>query len=104
MTDRRCRQPTADLLLMGVVLMKSQHSERRAPQRMASPDPPQSRLPALGRRGGGWVAIQVTLLAVAVAAGMLGTSWPPAAQLWLWIGGSVVLILSLIHISEPTRR
>lgn len=77
---------------MGVVLMKSQHSERRAPQRMASPDPPQSRLPALGRRGGGWVAIQVTLLAVAVAAGMLGTSWPPAAQLWLWIGGSVVLV------------
>ncbi|HEY3408523.1 MAG TPA: methyltransferase, partial [Propionicimonas sp.] len=72
--------------------MKTQHTQRRAPQRMVSPEPPESRLPALGRRGGGWVAIQVVLVAVAVAAGLLGAPWPAAAQLWLWIGGGAVLL------------
>ncbi|MGB7961441.1 MAG: isoprenylcysteine carboxylmethyltransferase family protein [Propionicimonas sp.] len=59
---------------------------------MATEQPRQSRLPALGRRGGGWVALQVVIFAVTVAAGLLGTAWPVAARPWLWAGGSVVFV------------
>ena len=51
-----------------------------------------SRLPALGRRGGGWVAIQMALLAAAVAAGLVGAAWPPAASPWLAAAGGVVAL------------
>lgn len=54
--------------------------------------PGHSRLPALGRRGGGWVGLQVVLFAVSAAAGLLGTDWPAAAQPWLRVGGSVTLV------------
>ena len=48
-----------------------------------------SRLPSLGRRGGGWVALQVAFLAAAVATGVLGAAWPHAASPWLAAAGSV---------------
>lgn len=52
---------------------------------------PESRLPALGRRGGGWVALQVVLFAAAALAGLLGTGWPVATRPWLWVVGGLVL-------------
>ncbi len=51
-----------------------------------------SRLPALGRRGEGWVALQVALLAAAVVAGLLGAAWPRAASLWLAAAGGLAAI------------
>ena len=51
-----------------------------------------SRLPALGRKGGGWVAIQMALLAAAVAAGLAGAAWPHAASPWLAAAGAIVAL------------
>ena len=51
-----------------------------------------SRLPALGRKGGGWVAIQMALLAAAVVAGLAGAAWPPTASLWLAAAGVVAAL------------
>jgi protein-S-isoprenylcysteine O-methyltransferase Ste14 len=48
-----------------------------------------SRLPNLGRRGGGWVVLQVVFLVVAVAAGVLGPAWPPTARPWLAVAGGI---------------
>ena len=39
-----------------------------------------SRLPQLGRRGEGWVALQVVLVAAIVAAGTKGRKWPSASR------------------------
>ncbi len=49
-----------------------------------------SRLPALGNRGGGWVALQVVLFAAAGAAGLLGGGWPEPARPWLWVAGGAL--------------
>jgi protein-S-isoprenylcysteine O-methyltransferase Ste14 len=49
-------------------------------------------LPALGRRGGGWVALQVVIFVVAAAAGWLGPRWTPPAGPWLWAVGAVLLV------------
>ena len=45
-------------------------------------------LPQLGRRGGGWVALQVLLIAAIAVAGFLGPRWPGAARLWLAIASA----------------
>ncbi len=37
-------------------------------------------LPQLGRRGEGWVALQLVLLAVIAAAGIRGSRWPSATR------------------------
>jgi protein-S-isoprenylcysteine O-methyltransferase Ste14 len=39
-----------------------------------------SRLPQLGRRGEGWVALQLVLVAVMAAAGAKGRKWPSASR------------------------
>jgi len=39
-----------------------------------------SRLPQLGHRGEGWVALQVVLLAAMLAAGTKGRKWPSASR------------------------
>ena len=51
-----------------------------------------SRLPALGRRGGGWVAIQGALLVAAVLTGLAGAAWPPAASPWLAAAGGLAAL------------
>lgn len=59
------------------------------------PDPGttgQSRLPSLGRRGGGWVGLQVVVFAVVALTGWLGPDWPPAATPWLWAVAGVTLV------------
>jgi protein-S-isoprenylcysteine O-methyltransferase Ste14 len=62
-------------------------STRRAPETTSA-----SRLPELGRRGGGWVVMQVAFLAAAVAAGVLGAAWPPAASPWLAAAGCLAAL------------
>ncbi len=51
-----------------------------------------SRLPALGRRGEGWVALQVALVAAAVGAGIAGADWPPAGSAWLAAAGGLAAL------------
>ena len=56
-------------------------------------------LPQLGRRGGGWVALQVLLIAAIAVAGFLGPRWPQSARLWLaiasapfWLAGAGLFV------------
>jgi protein-S-isoprenylcysteine O-methyltransferase Ste14 len=49
-----------------------------------------TRLPSLGRRGGGWVVLQLCLIAAFAAAGLLGPDWPDAARIWLAVAGGVL--------------
>ncbi len=55
-----------------------------------------NRLPALGRRGGGWVALQVVVFALAAVVGWLGMPWPSTAKPWLWGVGGVVLVAGIV--------
>lgn len=57
---------------------------------------PESRLPALGQRGGGWVALQVVIFALAAVVGWLGMPWPTTARPWLWGVGGVVLVAGIV--------
>jgi protein-S-isoprenylcysteine O-methyltransferase Ste14 len=52
--------------------------------------PASSRLPELGRRGEGWVALQLLLLAATVASGLTGVYWPNGAEGVLAVFGLVV--------------
>jgi len=58
----------------------------------AGPQQPPSRLPALGRRGGGWVALQVLVFALAAGLGWFGMRWPVPAAPWLWAGAGVAFV------------
>ncbi len=49
-----------------------------------------ARIPQLGRRGGGWVALQFVLIALVVVAGATGPGWPDA-----WTGVRVALGIAL---------
>lgn len=58
-------------------------------------------VPRLGRRGGGWVAIQFALIAAVVVVGAGGRSWPGSVSgalavlgASLALGGTVVAVLS----------
>jgi protein-S-isoprenylcysteine O-methyltransferase Ste14 len=48
-----------------------------------------TRLPALGRRGEGWVALQLILVAAAALAGMFGPAWPAGVKRRLAIPGTL---------------
>jgi len=48
-------------------------------------------IPSLGARGGGWVAIQVALLAAILVLGVAAPGWPDSAR-W-WLKGSGVLLV-----------
>jgi protein-S-isoprenylcysteine O-methyltransferase Ste14 len=63
-----------------------------------------SRLPALGRRGGGWVALQMVLFAVAVVAGISGPPWPPAWRMWLAPAGASLALAGLLLLVGGGRR
>lgn len=52
-----------------------------------------SRLPDLGRRGEGWVALQVVLLIALAVSGLVGAGWPAAWHAYL-IGASVPIALA----------
>lgn len=48
------------------------------------------RLPALGPRGEGWVALQFAVLAAVAAAGLVGVAWPEEIRAWLRAAGIAV--------------
>jgi len=50
-----------------------------------------TRLPDLGRRGEGWVVLQVVLLVAVVAAGMLGPSWDGATRIASSLAGLTLI-------------
>jgi protein-S-isoprenylcysteine O-methyltransferase Ste14 len=57
--------------------------------------PPAPCLPSLGPRGEGWVALQVVLIALLLAAGVWGARWAPAAAPWRQLLGWPIGFLGL---------
>lgn len=54
-----------------------------------------SGLPALGRRGEGWFAIQLVLLAAALAAGAAGPAWQEPWRPLTTVAGTVLVLIGL---------
>ena len=48
-------------------------------------------VPALGARGGGWVALQFLLIATILALGLLAPGWPDGARWWLKGAGALLV-------------
>ena len=46
-------------------------------------------IPSLGRRGGGWVALQFVLMAAVVIAAWLGPAWPGSVSTLLAVAGAL---------------
>ncbi|HEX5950124.1 MAG TPA: methyltransferase [Actinomycetota bacterium] len=68
-------------------------------------EPTGSRLPALGPRGEGWVAIQVVLIVALAVAAVLGPEWPGAveapflgAALVVGLVGAVLFLGGMFHL------
>lgn len=68
-------------------------------------EPTASRLPALGPRGEGWVAIQVVLIVALAVAAVLGPEWPDAieapllgAAFVVGLAGAVLFLGGLFHL------
>ena len=59
---------------------------------MSDPDGIGRRLPSLGARGGGWVAIQFALFAGVALACVAGPRWPPAWRTWLVPAGVALTV------------
>lgn len=55
--------------------------------------PPRQALPQLGRRGGGWVAAQVVLLAAIVLSAFAGLDWPEPLEPAAYAVGSLLLAI-----------
>ncbi len=53
------------------------------------------KLPALGRRGEGWVVLQVVLLVAIVGAGFVGPAWVGPARVVGAITGVALIVLGL---------
>ena len=52
-------------------------------------------LPDLGRRGGGWVALQAVLFVAAAGIGWYGARWPDASRLGLAIAAAVAFFAGI---------
>jgi len=52
---------------------------------------PSPRLPSLGRRGEGWVAVQIALVALVLLCELLGPGWPPTVAPLLDAAGVALL-------------
>ncbi|HYM84575.1 MAG TPA: isoprenylcysteine carboxylmethyltransferase family protein [Candidatus Dormibacteraeota bacterium] len=50
-------------------------------------------LPSLGRRGEGWFAVQVALMAAVALAGLLGPAWDGAARAVSTVLGGILVVL-----------
>jgi protein-S-isoprenylcysteine O-methyltransferase Ste14 len=57
---------------------------------------PGSRLPALGRRGEGWVACQILLISAILFSATLGHGWSRTYAVVAYVAGGTVLALGLI--------
>ncbi|HUK78566.1 MAG TPA: methyltransferase [Thermoleophilia bacterium] len=61
-------------------------------------------LPALGRRGGGWVVAQMTLLGVAAVAGVAGPAWPAGGRRFLRPAAAPVALAGLLLLAGGGAR
>jgi protein-S-isoprenylcysteine O-methyltransferase Ste14 len=55
-----------------------------------------SRLPELGRRGGGWVALQSTLIVLVALSPLTGVYWPEAVAGTFVVIGLVLIVAGLV--------
>ena len=60
-------------------------------------------VPALGARGGGWVALQVALIAAVLVLGVAGPGWPDAARWWLKGAGVALVFGGAIILAKAGR-
>lgn len=49
-------------------------------------------VPRLGARGGGWVALQFTLMGALLVVGLLASGWPDAARWWLKAAAVLLIV------------
>ena len=63
-----------------------------------------ARVPQLGRRGGGWVALQSALVAAIVVLGVGGPAWPSAAHLPLKVMGVVLAVAGAVVMVLAARE
>ena len=62
-----------------------------------------TRLPSLGPRGEGWVAIQGLLLTVTAVAGLFGPAWADGTRVATSIAGAILIASGLILAVQGTR-
>lgn len=60
-------------------------------------------VPALGARGGGWVALQLALFAVILVLGVAGPGWPDSARWWLKGVGVLIAFAGMFVIVKAAR-
>jgi protein-S-isoprenylcysteine O-methyltransferase Ste14 len=60
-------------------------------------------IPQLGARGGGWVALQFTLIAVILGLGLAGPGWPDSARWWLKGAGALLAICGGVVVTSAAR-
>jgi protein-S-isoprenylcysteine O-methyltransferase Ste14 len=77
------------ILLVEIVLMSTAQREKAA----RDGRPPV--LPRLGRRGGGWVAVQVILIAAILLSALVGLSWPDVLEPIAYAVGALLLALGV---------
>jgi protein-S-isoprenylcysteine O-methyltransferase Ste14 len=58
--------------------------------------PASSRLPSLGAKGEGWVAIQAILLALVVASAFTGVYWPDSVASTLTVVGLILIVGGIV--------
>jgi len=68
---------------------QSRNDGNESPSTGAFDDEPGNRLPELGGRGEGWVAIQVVLILAILACGLRGPRWPQALRPALRLAAAV---------------
>jgi len=61
-------------------------------------------LPQLGRRGEGWVALQLVLLAAITAAGIRGSRWPSSARSLRMVAAAVSALGGVYLFTGAARR
>jgi protein-S-isoprenylcysteine O-methyltransferase Ste14 len=60
-------------------------------------------VPALGARGGGWVALQFALLLAVLVAGLVAPGWPDGARWWLKGAGALFVFTGALVIVQAAR-
>jgi protein-S-isoprenylcysteine O-methyltransferase Ste14 len=60
-------------------------------------------VPQLGARGGGWVALQFSLILVILALGVAGPGWPDSTRWWLKGAGALIAICGGVVIASAAR-
>lgn len=81
-------EPTTRILSAGIAMSSTPPPSHSAHDRHIS-------LPALGARGGGWVAVQVVLLAAIALSVLVGLSWPDALVPIAYAAGALLFAVGV---------